>query len=180
MGNFKVRCVDHQGVNKKIYTLNESYEVKDGTLTTNTPYPIHRNFKSVEDINAFSGSRFELVEEPKMFSKSDLKTGMRVETRDGTVYVILLGTENDGDVLVNKSWMSLTDYDDNLIVTSSYYSNLDISKVYKQSYLPVDLFNTEKHGPLLWERIEPLKMTIREAQAELSKIKGREVKIVKE
>jgi len=175
MENFKVRCVKEI---ENSSTKGRIYEIKDGILTLDSRL-ISGKFNNVDEVNAIHTSRFELVEE-KMFCKSDLKTGMRVETRDGSVYVILLGTENDGDVLVNKSWMSLTDYDDSLILISSYYHNLDIAKVYKQPYLPVDLFNIEKCGALLWERIIPLQYTVSEAQAELSKLKGKEVQIIKE
>jgi len=111
-----------------------------------------------------------------MFSKSDLKTGMRVETRDGTRYVVFVERYQLSN---GENWLQLKEFDEDL-KDNCDSRVFDIVKVFAAPFNPASLINVREVGLLLYERIEPLTMSIAEAQAELSKVKGREVLIIKE
>ena len=87
----------------------------------------------------------------KTFSKSDLKTGMIVEQRDGIKATVLLGTAN-GDIIAGGTWYPIKQ---NLKedLKGVYGHQYDIVKVYQpnsnMSYLNVKHIHT-----LVWERIE--------------------------
>ena len=63
-------------------------------------------------------------------TKSELKTGMIVETREGGVYQVLLGTKH-GDVLVcDEGWMKLSSSGESLLHEKyAHYESLDIMEV---------------------------------------------------
>jgi len=177
--SFKVRCVEVKKSNDTLHTKDKVYEIKNGKMICDNgeELPKFRNLGSFEDLQRYSASKFELVEE-KMFSKSDLKTGMRVERRDGIRLIVMISTEGD-DCIVGDSgeWASLRNYSNGL--ASVIGDKADIVRVYGAYNIPC-LLNINISGKLLYERSEPIKMTINEAQAELSKLKGKEVQIVRE
>jgi hypothetical protein len=88
-----------------------------------------------------------------MFTKSDLKTGMTVELRNGGRYVVFLDTcaqENDGrykDVLIGinheYSWLPLSMYNENLYDGETTESGWDIVKVFKPCH-PYGMFANAK------------------------------------
>jgi len=176
--SFKVRCTEFE--RSCSYTTGKEYEICGGYLINDVGDK--HSFEGVNEWNRVQWdqaickvAKFELVEE-KMFSKSDLKTGMRVETREGDLYVVYLGTES-GDIIQGTWWGFLNRYGSDLTVHRE--TRLDIVKVYSKD-MNNNLSDVKKLGILLYERIKPLTMTVSEAQAELSKIKGKEVLIVKE
>ena len=114
----------------------------------------------------------EFKESEKVMTKSDLKTGMRVEAKNGYTYIVFENT-NDGLIAVKTSgWISLGDRTEDLrsIVDSSY----DIVKVFEapSTYALLDI---DRKGVLLWELNPPKKMTVSEIAKEL----GYEIEIVK-
>jgi len=105
------------------------------------------------------------------FKKSDLKSGMTVETRGGEKYLVITGVSSVGrpaiDCLVSKdvmySWNNLVNYNDDLISLSCMGVVADIVKVFdcshpfvfvQSSYKSTDYFGC---GRLLWERKEAAK-----------------------
>lgn len=86
--------------------------------------------------------------------KSDLKSGMVVETREGELYLVVgyFITKEDGHNL-------LTNYKENLLNNNHYY--LDIVKVYEfknkinnNNAASIRTLFNKKHLTLLWERKE--------------------------
>ncbi|HEY5586689.1 MAG TPA: hypothetical protein VIK78_19645 [Ruminiclostridium sp.] len=242
MEDFKVKCVDLQGINEDYYTLNKVYEVKGGQILANVGLSLGENLENIEDVNRFSASRFELVVdkpsfkvrcvksvskwfvtgkeyevvggflkdetgtnyncyggcdsletlnrcsfnqfelvEEKMFSKSDLKTGMRVETRGGYECMVLIGTPTGDTITGEDMWFGMQELTEDLKYKSyGKNSDCDIMKVYNPNCNREYHHFTPTEHNLVWERTLPLTMTISEAQSELSKLKGKEVQITKE
>lgn len=60
-GNFKVRCIDLCGQNLDTYKIGKAYEVVNGKLISERDCPIGGYFTSIEDVNRFSASKFELI-----------------------------------------------------------------------------------------------------------------------
>ena len=109
--------------------------------------------------------------------KSDLKTGMVVETRNGEKYLVMLEPDCGGRELINfsRGYMSLSSYNDELMLEKSY-EELDIMKVYSVGISISWLLSDKKSMKfkLIWERNEPKEMTIAEIEKEL----GYKIKIV--
>ena len=109
----------------------------------------------------------------KGMKKSDLKTGMWVEYKDGDKRMVLLGTTH-GDFLCDKCLTcDLRSFEDDLSCASS---DLNIVKVYqpiaKNDYMDKNSSTQKKY--IIWERTEPTKMTVEEIQEKL----GYKVEIV--
>jgi hypothetical protein len=104
--------------------------------------------------------------------KSDLKTGMFAELRNGKFYLVLEMPE--GPVLANVNKITYTDtiHDD----LTGWESDMDIIAVYERyghtinDLLKVNLTNRK----LIWRREEPKEMTVEEIQEAL----GYKVKII--
>ena len=116
------------------------------------------------------------MEMRETFKKSDLKTGMVVECRNGNRYTVMLNTVNTQDkavdVLISTgyaySWMALHDYSDDLRYVHEdedgvYEDNCDydIIKVYQPShcysFVASKKFNSRYYvddDMLIWERKE--------------------------
>ena len=113
--------------------------------------------------------------------KSDLKTGMVVETAAGEKYLVMLNPDCKGRDLISfeGGWMDLDSYDKNLKVICGK-TRFDINKVYTLGMSIASLFlqhDIPKYD-LIWERKEnPVEMTIEEIEKKLG-IKN--LKIVKE
>ena len=92
--------------------------------------------------------------------KKDLKTGMRVETRNGETFIVMLNSNRrtnykDGFV-IGESFHSILNYNDDL--TCSFSPKYDIMKVY--SYINVTdmvTLGATSHTPV-WEKPESFKM----------------------
>lgn len=163
MSDFKVRCKQS---NVKYFTEGEIYDVADGRLQTNVGFLRGYWTKDVDSINTHfcSNVKFELVTEPQQFTKDMLKTGMRMEDREGDIYTVYLGTEK-GDIIQGKYWGYLESYNNDF--THSTGNRLDIVKVYAM-HMEINLSEPLKHGKLLWQRPEPRKINKAEAEKLLS------------
>lgn len=113
----------------------------------------------------------------KEFTKSDLQTGMVVETKDGTKYIVMRNScisAPDSDFIVNENgWNPLRYYNDDLLEYHTY-SDLDIIKVYKPNYPNVIRTFEEDALELIWEREEYKEMTVAEIEEKL----GYKIKII--
>lgn len=122
-------------------------------------------------------------------TKSDLRTGMIVTTREGKEYVFVKDFIIDDDytmkscedgILVNgqiPSWVNMRNYDDKLKAGINYES-LDIMKVEipNHPYAFTNIPYNKKYRKLVWERKEPKKMTVSEIEA----ILGYKIEVVSE
>lgn len=118
----------------------------------------------------------------------DLKTGMRIITRNGDEYIVLknvktpYGRVEDMYVLKDGGWMSSSSYNEDLTIKGKTNSNYDIMEVYAQNqgkYIDGSVISTNnvKNMDLIWKRENIKKeMTISEIEKEL----GYSIKIVKE
>lgn len=107
--------------------------------------------------------------------KSDLKTGMVVQTRIGAKFLVMLNPDCEGRDLIcfSGAYMRLSEYTNTLEYPNSDY---DIVKVFTVGESIGWLF-LNKNGlnyKLIWERNEPKEMTIAEIEKEL----GHKIKIV--
>lgn len=110
--------------------------------------------------------------EPVDFTKSDLKTGMRVQYRNGTERVVV------GEDLFNggcvPAWqISIVGYDSSLEHPTN---QMTIMKVWAAPDKCEDFFNLEAKGALLFERVEPPVKTQQELEYEQLMAKIEELK----
>lgn len=113
----------------------------------------------------------------RQMKKEDLKTGMRVELRNGGTYIVLLGLQ-DGDLIVDKdgfNYFGDDDYNKDL-TESSGMCDFDIINVYNEPTATGFMINPSKKGELLWSREEEVKEYTME---EAIKLVGHEFKIKK-
>lgn len=108
----------------------------------------------------------------KEFTKADLKDGMVVEYQDKTFGRRLVA----GDYLIGgDGYSELNNYADNLINNNV---NLEIVKIYKIRH--GGCFNNlmeDKNLELIWERIEPKKMTTEEMRQKLEELTGEKIEV---
>lgn len=111
----------------------------------------------------------------KEFTKADLKDGMVVEQGNGNRYLLL------GETFVNKSgYNQIAGYENDLKWKGDYAGG-DIVRVYR--IIPGllkclgEVFCSEKLE-LIWERIEPKKMTVEEMRKKLEELTGEQIEIV--
>lgn len=95
--------------------------------------------------------------------KSDLKTGMVVECRNGKKYMYLDVDELDG-AFVNQTGFELW-FSENLTNACNECSN--IVKIYKANAVYQLSQKCWDEMPLIWERKEPREMTLAEIEKEL-------------
>ena len=132
----------------------------------------------------------EMLEPVKpIFTKDDLKTGMIVTFRNGTRCLVMrdisypLRVNADGCTNFfiglddSETWTYFDNYGDDL--TNIFSKTFDIVKVERVEY-PIDILHREKwerhEAIVVWERIEPKKMTLAEIEKEL----GYPVEVVKQ
>jgi hypothetical protein len=88
----------------------------------------------------------------KEFTKSDLKTGMILECRNGEITTVLLGTEN-GDIVAGDTWGSIDSIDEDF--KNIYDESYDVVKIYQPVaniyYLKTEWLDSKDYR-LLWER----------------------------
>lgn len=103
-------------------------------------------------------------------TKSDLKDGMVIENREGTILLLV------GDVLMNSNqYMWSTTIKDDL--THKIFRDLDIVKVYTTSGNTFSTVLNESNLTLIWERKEEpshKEMTVEEIEKEL----GYKIKVI--
>lgn len=106
-------------------------------------------------------------------TKSDLRSGMIVKTREGERYITIV--KEDGEIhfinLDGTTCLGSCDLLDDM--TDNIDSDYDIIKIYK---MDTTLRNCKTTKDLIWERQEQKEMTIAEIEKEL----GYSIKIIKE
>lgn len=109
----------------------------------------------------------------KEFTKADLKDGMVVEQRDGSMYLVLAGKA------VRKGRCNHIDgYTDDLKWEG--YTGGDIVKVYRitpESLGCIEDVFIKSNLELIWERTESKKMTIEEMRQKLEELTGEEIEV---
>lgn len=109
--------------------------------------------------------------------KNQLKTGMTVEIVDGTKYIVMLGTQHCGDVIMRDGgFITLDKYRNDLSYNTRYSdeSGWDIVKVYD---MPTAYSRTlSSIGKCVWTRPEKVKDV---TMADVEAMFGCKVKIVK-
>lgn len=169
--NGKVRCVESKNVCEDFVRKGDILEFKNGLARRNDgSYTAH--YESFEEfIHKNPVCKFELVTEE--FTKADLKTGMRVKTRNGEMWVVLKDVEaamhghQDLVLVGNRGFLVGKFYDAELKRTDCDDSNSDIMQVFKQPRI-TDILKTSEYGESIWKRHEPRKMTKAEAEKYIS------------
>ena len=138
-----------------------------------------------------SGKEFISILKETTMKKSQLKTGMIVETAGGNKAIVILGTDimtNDSDVIIfsNYNWIGLKSFNEDLLwhleedgSQTEYAKTININKVYKAP-LPSKILDYQKSNSLelIWERPkepEIVEMTM----DDVCKALGKRVKIIK-
>ena len=85
----------------------------------------------------------------KTFSKSDFKTGMRIERPDGTTRMVYVATDKIYFCGSDGAYMDSSDYDEYLRC-----DGYDIARVYDLPKYKFDFFNPYVKGDLIWQREE--------------------------
>lgn len=116
--------------------------------------------------------------------KKDLKTGMKIVTREAKGYIVFLDTgleDNPNDIVLGSDgWNELDSYDDNLININKN-TEFDVLKIYKPRYaasirrtLNFD-FSHPNDWILIWERDDSknkqIEQKIKELEKELNDLK---------
>ena len=116
--------------------------------------------------------------------KSDLKTGMIVELRNGKMYLVMLNPDCEDRELISLDggFMSLCDYEENLRWAKSFDDQWTVVKIYSLEnsicFILSEKEEALKNKKLIWERKGiPVEMTIAEIEEKLG-IKN--LRIIKE
>lgn len=123
--------------------------------------------------------------ETNIFTKSNLKTGMIVTTRNGEEHVVFLNCSDDEykkDILISKTngYEPLNYYNDNLLYNTEGMEDIkgiegfDIMKV-ESPFLIRSMSIFDEQRVLVWERTQEISM--KEALEKLEEIYGCKVKI---
>lgn len=151
MTNFTVKCTKVlPDANKDCFYVGKTYRIENGRIKAESGYKFDAwafNGATFENLQRWFENtfEFELVEEEKMFTKEDLRTGMEVLLRNGdTAYVVKDAGLNENDYLIwnnGKECLGLKDYDAALKFTQKCYepSRYDIMRVFKGTS-PINLF----------------------------------------
>ena len=113
--------------------------------------------------------------------KSDLKTGMILEKRDGRQHIVMLNTVSGNMTLrLEPDRVDFDEYTEDLKsfhIGVSPHPEWDIVKIYQPIVL-AEVFQKDCRKELLWEREpEPIEMTLEEACKKLRDTMGKPVKI---
>lgn len=115
--------------------------------------------------------------EPYVFTKADLKTGMRVVYRDKTTRVVV------GKTFSSKTgYNSVNDFASNYSndLLNNYYADLDIMEVYAAPASCEDFFNLDVRGELLFKRDESPKKTEKQKQKQAEELRAKAAKLKEE
>lgn len=117
--DFKVRCVRYIQDKPQQFTVGKIYDVVDNILINDfgidyISWSFPRNGNG--DFEALRkwfrhNYEFELVEDKKVFTKKDLKSGDVIKKRDGSISIVVLPL---GTLVCKDSWNSLDDINDDL------------------------------------------------------------------
>jgi hypothetical protein len=163
MAGFKVKCT----FSRNSFTKDKTYNVTNGKLIDDdgdlrpTCMETFENFEQLY----LKYPYFELVTEE--FTKADLKTGMRVEFRNGDKYIYV---DSSAKGFVRGSCSTyLENYSDDLKYDREYNQpQFDIVKVFEEPKYLIDMFSYDCETPLIWKRQEPRDFTKQEAARILS------------
>lgn len=159
--DFKVKCVRYVRDSNRRFTVGKVYSVINGKLiddcnSTFEAWSASRNGNS--DFEALKKwfapyYEFELVEDKKVFTKSDLKNGDVIVRENGWVEIVIV----DLDVLIteNKGWNNLACVNEDLTDSDSEGGfEYDIVKVYRPSKKWQCCFNESSYtaGELVYDR----------------------------
>lgn len=128
-GKFKVTKV----LDGSRFTQGEVYEFRNGIVIDDTGgWYNHRQIKTREDFEDKIRTNYQIkwIEDDVM-KVSDLKTGMWIEYEDGTLSMVLLGTEN-GDIVAGGSWKPINSSFLKVESLSSMHGG--IKKIYQPKY----------------------------------------------
>lgn len=159
--DFKVKCVNYKfNDDVKRFTVGKIYDVKDNKIVADDDTVFDAwayFFNGNADFEALKKwfslwYDFELVEDKKVFTKSDLKNGDVIVRRNGSVEIAIV----DLGVLVTKgSWNNLKDLKADLTDCDSLDENeWDIVKVYR----PIEKYHCQfsddayTKGKLVYDR----------------------------
>ena len=158
--DFKVKCVRVKKY-PEFFTEGKVYEVKDGKCVCDNSWtadawalPINGN----TDFEAFSNwfrdwFEFELVEDKKVFTKSDLKTGDFVMRANGVEEVFI---EHLKAFTGKAGWMPLSNVNDDL-THSGCDHGWDIVKVRRPTTTCHCQFDCPSFGELVYDRARDTK-----------------------
>lgn len=176
----KVKCVSSD----EDFTVGKIYEINDNKIIDDDDFSWYGSknefdFNNITDLNKFfnthmwgeSHTYFELVEDDRVFTKSDLKNGDVIVQRNGTVEILI--KDLDCMVVSNGGFNSLSRFNEDLTWTDD--KEYDVIKVYRPSCASNCCFNNYKYGKLIYERKETKEMTVKE----ISDALGYDVKIIK-
>lgn len=104
-------------------------------------------------------------------TKSDLKTGMLVQTRDGDIGLVIKKLDI---IIFRTTYMNISDYEEDLFADITNDADADILKVSDQLFdrdLIVEYWDEGTiNSNLLWERKEESKETIKIGEAVYDKV----------
>lgn len=142
----------------------------------------------------YKGEKKEMATATNNFKKGDLTVGCVVKLRNGQFRMIMPVGRNSTLILTDgDGWNYLSSWDDNLRFKSGEYATGYPSKIALERAKDMDIVAVYGHirstsdyryvgridnggRPLLWERVDPKKMTV----ADIEKALGYEVEIVSE
>lgn len=158
--------------NGKSYLKNTNYMRNEGTCYYGNGEYSTRDFAEKYNYKILEWSDYM----NKEFTKADLRDGMVVEQRDGSMYLVLAGTA------VGKGERnSIVGYTDGLKWAG--YKGGDIVKVYRitpGSLRCIEDVFIKGNLELIWERKEPKKMTVEEMKQKLEELTGEEIEVMQE
>ena len=158
--DFKVKCVNVKWF-PEYFTVGKIYSVRDnkvicdnGWIGESWSLPMNGN----ADFEAFSKwfsawYDFELVEDKKVFTKSDPKNGDVIVRRNGLVEIVMLDL---GVLITNGTYNDLNDIKDDLtdVDSNCFNDDYDIVKVYRPTEKCHCSFNPYSYvkGELVYDR----------------------------
>lgn len=186
MADFKVRCTrsrDNRFDVGKVYEINQYGQII-GDTADNLGRQSVGSFEEWCKASRWEDYSFEKVEEPKMFTKSDLRTGDWLVKRNGTVEQVFLGTEF-GDFSCNSSgYHNEMDVRNNNLTSKMNYE-FDIIRVIRPT--KITHFSEQYHdeGEVVFDREKGIgcesptkEISVSEAEKALIEKYGENVKIV--
>lgn len=167
----KVKIIKKSGPGSNYYYGKTAIitETDYESMTGKLGYQIHMLENPDHDSYVWFDDELELIERAT-FTKADLKDGMVVENREGTVLLLV------GDTLMNeKQYAGFTNIKDDL--THKMFRELDIVKVYTTKGNTLSTVLNISNLTLIWERKEEPKykeMTVEEIEKKL----GYKIKVI--
>lgn len=183
--NFKVRCThsEERGVDiGKIYVIRDHRILgANGEDCGWFPYEATKEGLNQYNYDQWDNaickmSRFELVEEEKMFTKDDLRVGYVTKNRRGE-FEMLMPTQNGVAIVGAADNGYLDGFKPDMTFGLNEY---DIMEVYGYAETGCNALEvSNKNRPLLWQRTEITELTAEEAYKIIAEKKGVPVESVR-